>query len=256
MLTRLLTGILLLCAAAQAADGGEGRAIHVKYDSCRHGFGDETVTVNMFLINANGDTTTRRVKTLILERKESFDYSLIQFMDPPDVRGAGLLTYQNPRGEDQQWLYLPELRRVKVISSQNKSGSFMGSEFAYEDITGNSLDKFEYRKIGEADLEGMPCHLIEKKPLFTSGYVRVKEWIDKEKCLLRRAEMIDRKGSLLKVELDEDWRLYGNTWKSDRLTMINLQTGKKTVLVFSDRKHRVGLKEGDFTQPSMQRVRF
>jgi hypothetical protein len=249
-------GTAIAIVSLQAAEGGAGRDIHSKYVEKLRGFGDETVTITMLLINANKDTTVRRIKNIVLERPESYDFSLIQFMDPPDVRGTGLLTHQNPKGDDKQWLYLPELRRVKIISSQNKTGSFMGSEFAYEDITGNTLEKFSYKEIGDADFEGMPCHLIEKTPLFGSGYTRIREWIDKDKGLLRRAEMYDRRNALFKVALNEEWHKTGNTWKSDKLTMSNLQTGKKTILVFSDRAQNKGLKETDFSESSMQRLRF
>lgn len=247
-------------AGAEAARA-EGKAIMAKVDANGRNFGDETVTMRMALINANGDSTTRRMKSITLERKDSEDYSLIQFLEPPDVRGTGLLTWQNPRSDDRQWLYLPELRRVKTIASQNKSGSFMGSEFAYEDITGNTLEKFTYRKLGEEKLDGEDCWTVEKVPAYkNSGYTKVKSWIGKSDHLMRRQEFTDRKNSLLKVQTFKGWKAYdgpkGKSWKADQITVENLQTKKKSVLAFSERKLGAGLKEDVFNERNLQRLQF
>lgn len=239
----------------------EGRAIMAKADANGRNYVDETVTLNMVLINANGDSTTRRMKSINLERANSEDYSLIQFLEPADVRGTGLLTWQNPRGDDRQWLYLPELRRVKTIASQNKSGSFMGSEFAYEDISGNTLDKFTYRKLGEEKVGGEDCWTIERIPAYkNSGYTRVKAWIAKSDYLLHRQEFIDRKGSLLKVQTYKGWQAYdspkGKSWRITEISVENLQSKKKSVLTFTDRKLGSGLKEDAFNERNLQRLQF
>jgi hypothetical protein len=194
---------------------------------------------------------------MTLERKDAQDYSLIQFLEPPDVRGTGLLTWQNPKGDDRQWLYLPELRRVKTIASKNKSGAFMGSEFAYEDITGNTLDKFTYRKVGEEKLDGEDCHVVEKVPAYpNSGYTRIKMWIAKGDDLLRRQEFTDRKNALLKAQTYKGWKAYGKTWRVGEIAVENFQTKKKSVLTFLDRKLGSGLKEDAFNERNLQRIQF
>lgn len=246
-------------AAEDAA--AEGRAIMAKADANGRNYVDESVTLGMVLVNANGDSTTRRMKSINLERPGSEDYSLIQFLEPADVRGTGLLTWQNPKGDDRQWLYLPELRRVKTIASQNKSGSFMGSEFAYEDISGNTLDKFTYRKLGEEKVDGEDCWTVERTPAYkNSGYTRVKAWVAKSDHLLRRQEFTDRKGSLLKVQTYRGWKAYdspkGKSWKVDEIAVENLQTRKKSILTFSERKLGTGLKEDAFNERNLQRLQF
>jgi len=207
------------------------------------------------LINAGGDTVLRKTRNLTLERPDGKDYNLIQFLEPADVRNTSLLTHQDPKENDAQWLFLPELRRVKKISSQNKSGAFMGSEFAYEDISGNNLDKFSYTRLGEADLAGEKCDLIEKKPLYeNSGYTKIKTWISKSRSLVLRQEFTDRKNTLLKVQVFESYREFPNgVWLPQKITMANLQTGKKSILEFKERQLKVGLKPTDFTTESMER---
>jgi len=238
-----------------AVYGQTGREVAEKAHATQRGFVDETVETTMYLINAAGDSVVRLLVNNTIERPNSEDYSIIQFLNPPDVRGTGLLTYQNPTGDDQQWLYLPELRRVKVISSKNKSGSFMGSEFAYEDISGNTLDRFKYEMIGEEKYNGKDCYVVNRIPTYeNSGYTSIKTWYDKESSLMQRNEFIDRKNSLLKVLTFENWKKYSTgTWRADKMTMKNLQTGKTSILIFKNRKHNNGFKESDFTKRNLER---
>jgi hypothetical protein len=243
--------------SAFADDVAEGRAIAARADAKNRNFVDETVDMTLVLINANGDSTVRRMKSITLERPAAEDKSLIQFLEPPDVRGTGLLTFQNPKGDDRQWLYLPELRRVKTIASKNKSGAFMGSEFAYEDITGNTLEKFTYKKLGEEKLEGEDCWLVEKYPAYAnSGYTKVKMWVAKSDDLVRRQEFTDRKSTLLKVQTFKGWKPYGKSFRADEIALENLQTRKKSILRFSGRKMGAGLKEDAFNERNLQRLQF
>ena len=248
--------ILFLCFfIATSAFSQTGREIGEKSHATQRGFVDESVETTMYLINARKDTVVRLLKNLTLERPNSEDYSLILFLNPPDVRGTGLLTHQNPGGDDQQWLYLPELRRVKVISSRNKSGAFMGSEFAYEDISGNTLDRFDYKLIGEDKYEGKECYIVNRIPNYeNSGYIKIKTWYDKKSYLMHRAEFTDRKNSLLKVLTFHEWKQYKTgAWRSDKMVMENLQTGKSSILEFKNREHKIGLKESEFTKRSLER---
>jgi outer membrane lipoprotein-sorting protein len=247
----IISLILLTSVFAQ----NKGREIAKKANATQRNFGDESVTSTMYLISASNDTVTRHLKNYTIERENQLDYSIVQFLNPPDVRGTGLLTYQNPAGDDKQWLYLPELRRVKKISSSNKSGAFMASEFSYEDITGNTLDKFEYTFIGEEELNGQLCYVVERVPNYeNSGYLKIKSWYSKSDYLMQRNEYTDRKNTLLKVQTFFGWKKYGSTYRSDRIEMQNLQTGKKSIIQFSERQMNTGLKENDFTKRSLQRI--
>jgi outer membrane lipoprotein-sorting protein len=233
-----------------------GREIAEKAHATQRGFVDETVETTMYLVNANKDTVERHIKNLTFERPNSEDYSLIQFLNPPDVRGTGLLTYQNPAGDDQQWLYLPALKSVKRISSSNKSGAFMGSEFAYEDISGNTLDRFEYKFVGEEMYDGRDCYIVDRFPTYeNSGYIKIKTWYDKESYLMLRNEFTDRKNSLLKVLTFHDWQKFKTgTWRASKMVMENLQTRKTSILLFKNRQHKTGLKESLFTTRNLERM--
>ncbi len=254
---RKLGLVILVTAFLQLAYGeNEGRKIAERADQNNRGFGGELVKTTLYLINANQDTVVRKMTSKTMERENSEDYSIIQFLDPPDVKGTGLLTYQDPAGDDKQWLYLPELRRVKKITSKNKSGAFMGSEFSYEDITSNALDKFTYKKLGEETINGKECYVVEKYPKYkNSGYVSIKMFITKDDFLPERMEYIDRKNTLYKVQTFGTWKKYGSqTWRSNKIQMENVQTKKKSLLAFSDRVLNQKYNEAEFTQRALQRL--
>jgi outer membrane lipoprotein-sorting protein len=232
----------------------EGTAISKKADQLVRGFKDLKYESTMELIGTKGDIVERKMVTLTLERKDSKDYSIIQFLNPADVRGTGLLTHQDPSGDDKQWLYLPELRRVKKISSSNKSGSFMGSEFSYEDISGNTFGKWNYKKLADAKINGEDCYVIERIPNYkNSGYSKTKSFIRKSDNLPIRTEFFDRKKSLLKVQTISGYVKVGEAWLWTEILVENLQTGKKSKLTVGKRTTGHKLKDGDFNKRKLKR---
>ncbi len=132
----------------------------------------------------------------------------------------------------------------------------MGSEFAYEDISNNTLDRFSYKLIGVEEYNSKPCYIVERIPTYkNSGYTKIKTWYDKESYIVRRAEYTDRKKSLLKVMTFEGWKQYPNgTWRAEKFRMENLQTHKVSSLIFKDRKMGIGLKVRQFNQRNLQRI--
>lgn len=218
-------------------------------------FIDEKSKSTLIMINATNDTIVRNMNTIIKKKDEFSNYSVIQFLNPPDVRGTALLTHQSTISDDQQWLYLPRLKRVKKMASKNKSGAFMGSEFTYEDIGGNSVDKWSYSFIEEISFNNQVCFIIEKKPKYqNSGYTKIKEWISKENYHLLRSEYFDRKNSLLKVQTISEWKKYGKVWRSDIIVMDNVQTGKKSILTYGKRIFNSGITINQFSRSAMKRL--
>jgi outer membrane lipoprotein-sorting protein len=246
--------ILLSLALTAVAFAQDGYEISKKSWKNQRGFGDEKAKTTLELIAANGTVVKREMINLTLEQPGDKDLSLIQFLNPADVRGTGLLTHQNPAGDDKQWLYMPAVRRTKKISSSNKSGSFMASEFSYEDISGNTLDKWTYKFLREETLGGKECYVIEKAPRYkNSGYSKVTTWITKENYLGIRSEFWDRKGSLLKVQEIDGWKQYGSAWRAAKISITNVQTNKKSVLSWSERQMKQGLDKKDFSRKVLKR---
>lgn len=235
----------------------KGLQIAVEADRRDTGFHDSRVNLTMLLRNRQGEESLREMRSRTLEVEGDGDKSMIIFDQPRDVKGTALLTFSHKVDVDDQWLYLPALKRVKRIASRNKSGPFMGSEFAYEDLASQEVEKYTYRFIKDDVVDGMPMFLIERDPVDeNSGYRRQLLWLDKAEYRPMKIEFYDRKDSLLKTLQFRDYRQYlDRYWRAHSMYMENHQTGKTTLLTWSQYEFRVGLKDSDFTKNSLKRAK-
>ena len=116
------------------------------------------------------------------------------FDKPRDVKGTAFLSFSHAVGADDQWLYLPALKRVKRIASRNKSGPFMGSEFAYEDLSSFEVEKYTYKFLRDETCEGGTCYVVEQYPVDkNSGYTRRVVWLDHNEYRVWKIDFYDRK---------------------------------------------------------------
>ncbi|MEM6415717.1 MAG: outer membrane lipoprotein-sorting protein [Pseudomonadota bacterium] len=245
-------------ARGDSEDAQKGYDISARADRTDQGFGDSNVTAQMVLRNAAGQESIREFTFATLEKvsEDVGDKTLIVFQSPRFYAGTALLSHAKIIDPDLQWLYLPATKRVKRISSENKSGAFLGSEFAFEDFTTTELNKYTYKYIGEEEVDGMMTDKIERYPRYEkSGYTKQIAWIDKEIFQTRQVEFYDRKGALLKTLKLEDYREYDGIHRSHKFIMVNHQTGKETDLVFGDYQFKTGLDEKDFEQTKLTRLR-
>jgi len=252
--------ILAVAIAPQVVAEADSRGFEVAARSDRTdlGFGDSTVDLKMVLRNAAGQESTRSLRIATLEKGDESvgDKSLVVFDTPHDIEGTALLSHAKILDPDDQWLYLPALKRVKRISSSNKSGPFVGSEFAFEDFTSLELNKFDYRYLREEVCGDFTCDVVERLPRYdNSGYARQISWIDQAVYQIRKVEFYDRRGDLLKVLELEDYRNYDGVWRAHRLSMSNVQTNKQTDLIYGDYQFGAGLNESDFVKGRLTRLR-
>ena len=256
----------LVAALIAPADHGRaatsqerGFEVAARSDRSDRGFLDSEVELQMVLRNAAGQETTRklRIATLEVPDEDVGDKSLVIFDSPRDIDGTALLSHARILEPDNQWLFLPALKRVKRISSANKSGPFVGSEFAFEDFTALELNKYSYQYVGEETVDGMATDVIERKPLYkNSGYTRQVSWIDQQVFQIRKVEFYDRKGTLLKTLTLSDYREYdGGVWRPHLMKMVNHQTGKSTDLVYSGYVFKTGLDDNDFVKGALSKIR-
>ncbi len=252
--------ILLLFPLVATAQSPEekGLAIAQEADKRDTGFGDFTANMQMILMNKQGQKSERKIRIRTLEVKEDGDKSLTIFDTPRDIKGTAFLSFTHKVGDNDQWLYLPALKRVKRISSRNKSGSFMGSEFAYEDISSQEVEKYTYKWVRDEKYEDQECFVVEHYPVDkkNSGYTKQVTWLDKKEYRVWKIEYYDRKNSLLKILTSKDYRKYSDKyWRPNQMYMVNHQTGKSTKLIMSNYRFRTGLKDSDFSQNSLRRIR-
>jgi Outer membrane lipoprotein-sorting protein len=264
----VLSALLFLfpVAPTPAESGGEKEALSAaergleiarESDSRDTGFADTRSQLTM-LLNLSGDTTIERtMRQLVLEVPDDGDKSIMIFDTPADLNGTAILTFTHKTGNDDQWLYLPALKRVKRISSADKSGPFMGSEFAYEDIASQEVEKYEYKYLRDEEQGGHPCYVVERTPVDTnSGYSHQITWIDQAEYRLQRTDYYDRKGDLLKTNTLRGYQQYlQRHWRPDEMEMVNHQSGKSTLLKFHGYQFQTGLKGSDFSRGALSRMR-
>ena len=241
-------------ATAETAEE-KGLAIAIEADKRDTGFIDSTANMTMELRNKQGDTSTRHIRIQTLEVKGDGDKSMSVFEQPADVKGTAFLTFSHTMKSDEQWMYLPSIKRVKRINSKNKSGPFMGSEFAFEDISSQEVGKYTYKYLRDETLNGIDCFVIERAPTYKhSGYTRQLGWINKAEYRAEKIVFYDRKNSLLKTLTNSHYKKYlDKFWRASELTMENHQTGKSTILKWSDYQFKTGLSEKDFSRNSLKR---
>lgn len=239
------------------SDEEKGLAIAVESDSRNIGWNDSQTAMTMTLRNKQGDESRRELRLKSLEVQGDGDKSITVFDSPKDVKGTGLMSYSHITKSDDQWLYLPALKRIKRISSRNKSGPFMGSEFAFEDLSSFEVEKYEYKYLGEEKANGLDSYKSEMIPVYKhSGYSKIVVWLDKKEFRIQKMDFYDRKKSLLKTQVFEDYKLYlDQYWRAHKNLMTNHQTGKSTILEFSEYKFQTGLKDSQFSKNSLKRVR-
>ncbi|MEE8236785.1 MAG: outer membrane lipoprotein-sorting protein [Gammaproteobacteria bacterium] len=237
----------------------KGFAIAARSDRSDRGFGDSRVDLKMILRNAAGAKASRalEIRTLEIPNEDVGDKSLIVFESPADIDGTALLSHAKILEPDNQWLYLPALKRVKRISSRNKSGPFVGSEFAFEDFTALELKKYDYKYLRSEPCGEFVCDVVERYPRYEhSGYTKQISWIDQKVFQIRKVEFYDRRGDLLKTLTLEDYRLYDRQfWRAHKFVMVNHKTGKSTDLIYDNYAFTVGLDDNDFVKGVLRRIR-
>jgi hypothetical protein len=245
-MTKILLTTLLTATSLMALTNME---IAQKSDIVTDGFGSSIAQTEMILINASGQQSVRQLEMKTLEG-ENGDKTISTFLTPADVKGTKTLTHEHVDRDDDQWLYLPALKRVKRIASSNKSGSFMGSEFSYEDIGNQNYNKFTYNeKVEEVELNGMKCYKGSRIPKDeSSGYTKQISWVAMDSFLLQQVEYYDRKSELLKTAVFSDYKQIDGVWRVRSIEMKNHQNDKATTLTWKEDKVKVGLTIKEFNK--------
>lgn len=251
--------ILSLATGNLAAETPEekGLAIAKAAKARNEGWGDSEATMTMTLINKVGRKAIRKVRSRSLEVQGDGDKGLSIFDEPRDVKGTAFLSFTHIEGNDDQWLYLPALKRVKRISSSNKSGPWMGSEFANEDLSSFEIEKYSYKYLRDDTVNGEKVFVSELYPTYkNSGYSKTITYIDQEHYRIHKIEYYDKQDTLLKVMTFKDFKLYKDKfWRAHIQLMINEQTGKSTRIDWGEYQFNVGLDESDFTKSSLKRAK-
>ena len=215
------------------------------------------------------ELTDRRGKKRLRKTKGFKKYfgdekrSIIFYLSPKNIKDTAFLTidYPEPEKDDNQWLYIPAARKVRRISASNRGDYFLGTDFTYEDIkkeTKVALSDYNRTTIGEEVIDGHNCYVIDATPVNNKiakelGYSKVKQWVDTDIWITRKATMWDVKGNLLKTIYTGNISKVQNIWTMHRMKVENHKTGHQTIFVFKDVDYSRELKDDLFTEQSLRR---
>lgn len=258
---RLFTVTMLtiaLSSSLQAAPDAakKGREIAEKVRDHNDGFVGEQSQMKMILISATGQEIVREMEGKIQERDDDGDRSLMEFHNPKDVKGTKMLTWSHKKGDDDQWLYLPSLRRVKRISSSGKTASFMGSEFSFEDLGSQEIDKYNYKWLKDDKIGSEAVWVLERVSKDPSGYSKQVMFMSQKIFNPLKVEYYNMRGELLKVAEFSDYKSYKvgakTLYRASKVHMKNVQTKKESVFTWENRSVGKKFADADFSQTRLK----
>ena len=234
-----------------------GRNIMVKVDERPDG-NDRKSTLKMTLINKRG---SQRIREILSYSKDygKDSKSIMYFQKPADVKGTGFLSweYDDPAKDDDRWLYLPALKKVRRISGSSKNDYFMGSDFTYDDMGGRSVDEDEHKFLREEEVDGLKCWVVESVPKDKDYmYSKVTRWIRQDSYIGVKMEFYDRMGSLMKILTIPDVRKQDGFWTVFKMVMDNQQEKHQTILEFNEVAYDTGVKDNLFKVSTLERGRI
>ena len=245
----------VLVSGTALADDPKAREIMERVDARDDG-DDQTSTLQMILIDKNGKQRVRELRAFTKDKGED-TWSMMFFLAPADVQDTGFLTYDYDEAsrDDDQWLYLPALKKTKRIASSDKSGSFMGSDFSYADMTDRPLAYYDYTLLQESEVDGHPVWVIEAVPnneeeADETGYTKSIQFIRKDNDVMIRSKIWVKKGNRNKYFNVEKLEQIEGIWVPTLMTMTTKkgeQTLHKTILRTSDVKFGQPLEYDQFS---------
>jgi len=264
-LTILLMFIFLFQVALVWADNDNAREIMQKVKDRNDG-DNRIATMEMILIDKKGNERIRTIRTHIKDKGRD-TLKLAFFMSPPDVKDAAFLNYDydndyyDPDKDDDLWLYLPALKKSKRIASVDKSGSFMGSDFSYSDMTSLDLEDYNFKFLKTQTVGDKNTWLIEALPktdevIEETGYTKSILFIQQDNHVVIRAILFVKDGSRVKYMDVKELKLIDNIWTP---TEIHMSTNKgkmtfhKTILRYHDIKYNQKLDNSFFSVQRMER---
>ena len=253
--------VFTLCAAPQADSAQDARSIMEQVDARDDG-DNQTADLQMTLIDQNDNERKRTIK-LFSKDKGRDTWRMQFFLAPADVKDTGFLTYDYYGGDqdDDQWLYLPDLRKTKRIASSDKSSSFMGSDFSYADMTRRVLDEWDYKLLKEDLVDGQKVWLIETLPVSKAvedryGYKKSIVYVRQDNFMVIRAIHVLKSGNKVKYmevkkidQIDGIW-VAVETWMK---TTRNKRTLHRTILTMHDIKYNQDLDESIFSVRQLEK---
>ena len=255
--TIVLCAMQLLLIAPVHAGNLSAQDIARNYFNHHRGWGKLSAHLHMELTQGSA-SATRDLDVRMLEAESSGERDLVRVLKPADLKGTAVLTYTHDSAADEQWVYLPAIRRVKRLTLESKGGAFLSSQFAFEDLLPFQLQKYTYRRLPDDTYQGEPCYVMESVPVAGSSvYGRLVHWIAKSDYRLLKTRFFDKDNYLQKTLYIEKHQLYRDKYlRPVRLKMVDESSGDTTVSIWSDLVYDRQLDEREFDVTSLKRIGF
>src|SRR5688500_12341486 len=253
----VVLGLVLLALASPAAAQSGAEVMSKQRELQR--VKDEEERQALKLVSRSEATKERKLVRWVLTGSGDLDKILVRFLAPRDVENTGLLTWEAKDGNDDQWLYLPAVKRPKRIAASGKKNRFMGTDFAYEDLRPEAVSAHRYEVVGNEAVDGADCWVIQATPATErqaadSGYGKRRLWVRKDHHLTVKREYFDKQGKLEKVETHRKLvNVTGTVWRANEIEMHDVQQGTRTLVTIESRAVNRGLKDDFFTETELIR---
>ncbi len=248
----ILAGLLSISAANTSAEEFTANQVAERWDKREDG--DTAIEeVTMTLIDSRNRERVRQLKTFRKDDGED-SKSIIFFVHPPDVQDISYLNYDwdDSEKDDDTWLYMPSLKKVRRVASSDQSDSFVGSDFSYADVNGLEVEDWEFSFANESEIVdgadtwvivGLPKKKIEKQVVKETGYLKVKFWIRKDNFLDVKAKYWVKEGKKIKYFTASEIQEVDGVWTALKREMITTK-GERT-----EHSTIIQLNSVDYNQP-------
>ena len=259
---RSLSFVVLLTAltSLNAKESAEQKGLRLANENkeFNDGFVGETSDMEMILLDAHGGKTVRVLKGWTSEGKDEDGKGLIEFVRPLDVKGTKLLTWAEKNKDDKQWLYLKSLKRVKRIKGSGKGGSFMGSEFTFEDLGSQPISKFNIKFLKDEKVGGNDTWVTQRIPKDkSSNYSKQVIWTSKKHRIPVKVEYYNKRGELYKVATMKGFEPFKvgkkQIYRAAEIHMKNVQSQKQSTIKWKNRKLGKKIKKSIFNKNKLKR---
>ncbi|MGD9554641.1 MAG: outer membrane lipoprotein-sorting protein [Arcobacteraceae bacterium] len=205
--------------------------------SKRHDAPFEFETQKMTLIDSNGQKEERILRRFSRDDGTGLFKYLLVFDEPKGIKGVGLLTWQNNDRDDDQWMYLPALEKVKRIAKGGSKNYFMGTDYAFEDLVSENKDKFKYERKDDTVIDSQSCYVINVYPntddiIKSTGYEYRVLYVRKDIFFTVRIDYFDKRGKFIKQQdLGDITQVKGQMYRANHALMNNMKENHKTEII-------------------------
>ena len=255
----LLAGSLALgswlCSTVVSAKPSVEQIVNKLLDADPWGLGGTLLTAHATLKDKQGATSELSFSARSRRYDGSYSKALVRFTGPADVAGAGFLQIQKREGDDERYLFLPELKRSRRISGNLRGTSFMGTDFSFADLDRRDLRESISALLPDENIGRFACfHLDSKSTRADSPYSHVETWLRTDNYLPLKMHMYDRANVLAKTFSALEVRRVKGQWYITKSRMIDHARSHETSLTIDSIEPTAAIADDEFTQRNLEKL--